>query len=272
MPKVSICIPAYNSAKYIGRTIESILSQTFDDFELIIVDDVSSDNTCEVITSFKDERIRFFKNEKNQGLVGNWNVCMNYATGEYIHYLCGDDVIYPECIAKKVKILDENDNVALVFSASHIINENDKIIFSRRYYKKDRQFNGKSFLKKSFRTKNIYGEPSNVLFRKNLIERAGLFESSLCYSPDWEYWMRLSLYGDVSYIDDYLMSFRISDTSETGKLLTSRKSELKADDQNFCTLVKNNPEMNITDLDVCMHKVAITLRSWAKLVFMFLKH
>ena len=93
-PKISVCIPTYNYAHYISFAVESILSQQFTDFELIIVDDCSKDNTEEIVSRFLcDKRVSFEKNERNLGLVANWNKCLSKAKGEYIKFVFADDML-----------------------------------------------------------------------------------------------------------------------------------------------------------------------------------
>src|SRR5688572_129331 len=111
-PRVSILIPTYNYAHVLGEAVESALSQTFEDFELIIVDDQSKDNTDEVVQKYlSDPRVQYYKNEKNLGLVGNFNKCLEYANGEYIKYLLADDRLHPQNLEKFVAVLDLYPNV-----------------------------------------------------------------------------------------------------------------------------------------------------------------
>jgi len=91
-PKISICIPAYRGKRFIGAAIESVLSQTEKDFELVIVDDCSPDETAAVVASYADERIRFIRNTTTLGPEGNWNRCLNEALGRYIKLLPQDDL------------------------------------------------------------------------------------------------------------------------------------------------------------------------------------
>ena len=110
-PLVSICIPAYNNAAYIKDTIDSILSQTYKNLELVIVDDKSKDDTVAVIKSIPDERIRLYENEKNLGMSGNWNHCLELCKGEYIKLICADDMLAPDAIEKEARALTEHPDV-----------------------------------------------------------------------------------------------------------------------------------------------------------------
>ena len=102
MSKVSICIPVYNGSAYLDTCIESAIKQTYSDFEIIIVDDQSTDNSLSVIKKWQEkyDKIRLYINEKNQGLTGNWNTCMNHASGEWIKFLFQDDYLKEDCLEK----------------------------------------------------------------------------------------------------------------------------------------------------------------------------
>src|SRR5689334_17359944 len=107
LPKISVLIPTYNYAHYLDETIQSVLNQSFKDFELIIVDNHSTDNTEEVVSKYlADERVSYHKNEKNLGLVGNWNMCLTYPKAEYIKFICADDMIHPEMLDKFYAVME----------------------------------------------------------------------------------------------------------------------------------------------------------------------
>ena len=105
---VSIIMPSYNTAKFIGQSIESVLNQTYQDFELIIVDDCSTDNTDEVVSAFTDERIRYFKNEKNSGAAVSRNKALREATGKWIAFLDSDDLWEKNKLERQIAFMSEN--------------------------------------------------------------------------------------------------------------------------------------------------------------------
>ena len=114
MPKLSVIMPAYNAEKYIGEAIESILNQTFTDFEFIIIDDGSSDHTADIIKGFHDERIRFIQNEKNSGVANTLNKGLELSQGEYIARMDADDISLPARFEKQVAFMEANPDVAVV--------------------------------------------------------------------------------------------------------------------------------------------------------------
>lgn len=126
MPEVSVIMGVFNSAKKVGVAIESILNQTFTDFEFIICDDASTDNTYETIKEYagKDKRIKLLKNEKNLGLAGTLNICLESARGKYIARMDDDDFSHPQRFEKQIKFLDENPEYAIVGTSKNYFDEN----------------------------------------------------------------------------------------------------------------------------------------------------
>lgn len=123
MPKVSVIMPAYNAEKYIGQAIGSILGQTFEDLEFIILNDCSKDKTEEIILSYSDERIVYVKNEKNLGVAGTLNRGLGLAKGEYIARMDADDISLPERLERQAAFLDENPAVAACGSNAVLFGE-----------------------------------------------------------------------------------------------------------------------------------------------------
>lgn len=165
-PLVSILIPSYNAEKTIFDCIESTINQTYKNIEIIVVDDCSIDNTVNIINKIDNKKIKLIVNNHNLGMSRNWNECLKYANGEYIQFLHGDDILEPQCIEYKINQIIKDENINLVFSQTKIINENAQQLMIRKHYAKTIVFDGYKLAKKSFRTSNVYGEPSNVLFRK----------------------------------------------------------------------------------------------------------
>lgn len=127
-PLVSVCIPAYNSAETIRETVASVLSQTYGNLELIIVDDQSKDTTWEVIKELadQDERIKIYLNQQNLGMAGNWNRCLELCSGEYIKLLCADDLIHETLIEREVALMEEYPQALLVQTDTRFIDINGK--------------------------------------------------------------------------------------------------------------------------------------------------
>lgn len=265
-PTVSVCIPTYNGDKHIQKAIESVIEQSFTDFELLIIDDASTDETRSIVRSFKDMRIRSLENEKTLGMANNWNRCLDNAKGNYIQILCQDDCLAKDCLQKKIEAFAFDKEISLVFGSSFIINNNGKILMKRQPFRLDKLFEGRDIAHKSFVQKNIYGEPSNVMFKREISKKAGLFDHRLCYSLDWDYWIRLSLLGKAYYINDYLMCFRISNTSATSNLMKT-KAKLTQDDRQFIKNCMQNEKMKLSTTDILLHKTNVALRLLARELF-----
>lgn len=264
--EVSICIPVYNAENYIKETVQSILKQTFENFELIIFDNNSTDNTVNIIKTFKDKRIKLYQNDTNLGMVKNWNECLKKITGKYIHFVCSDDILYQDCIKEKIDLIKQHSDVVMVVSNTDIINSDGKKIFTRKFCKKTKILSGETIAKKSFRTRNLFGEPSNVLFKNLKKENIGDFNEKLSYTPDWEYWLRLTKYGNVAFISKALTQYRVLPTSGTAYLLSKTKI-MRADDRILIASMKKAYGSKITKLDIFSHKLVGTLRLYAKWIF-----
>lgn len=212
-PKVSVCIPVYNGSEYIAKTIRSILSQTFENFQIIVCDNCSEDDTEEIVRSFDDSRINFVRNEKNLGLVGNANRCIDLADGEYIHIIHHDDLMMPKNLEKKVRILDENPGVGLVYSDVMPIDQDgiplDIVMFretKRNYIEDGRKVFERYVLKMNVGASFFIG---SVLVRRECYLRLGGFNPQLPYNNDNEMWLRILLFYDAGCIGEPLVKYRI---------------------------------------------------------------
>jgi glycosyltransferase involved in cell wall biosynthesis len=271
LPLVSICIPVYNGESFIYKTLNSAVNQTYKNLEIIIFDNCSTDKTTEIIKTFKDSRIMYHINNINCGAKNNFNKCIESANGEFILLLMADDLIKPNAIEKQVDALLNNPDVSLCISATNVINEFDDIIMKRQLCKKSLKIDGKKIAKKSvMRGRNIYGEPSCVLFRKDKSRQVGYFENvgPLYYSTDLDYWLRLSYIGDVYFINEFLSEFRVSSTSATNALFYKKFKILLNDWKN---LLKKHSELNIlklNKLDILISKTSLRITLFLKLVFL----
>src|SRR5436190_19138080 len=127
-PLVSVIIPSYNHEKFVKECIESVLNQTFQDFEIIITDDSSTDRTVEIIKSFKDPRIKLFVHSQNRGACVATNNCIRHSKGRYIAMLSSDDAWYPEKLTIQVRYMEDHPNIAAVFGKVDWIDENGNFI------------------------------------------------------------------------------------------------------------------------------------------------
>jgi glycosyltransferase involved in cell wall biosynthesis len=218
---VSICIPAYNNEAYIKETIHSVLNQTYTNFELIVVDDCSTDNTWAIIKEFTDKRLRTFKNDKNLGMHGNWQKALSLASGVYIKLLCGDDLIYPECILLQVKSFEDptNSDVAMVSCKRQIITSKGEPVGGSFYKLFPGKYSGSQAMRYStiFGT-NLIGEPMSVLFRASVFKTNNIQLGSNNYLIDLDLYSKILKHGKILVLKNVLAAFRIYSTSMSGSL------------------------------------------------------
>ncbi|WP_426350476.1 glycosyltransferase [Alloiococcus sp. CFN-8] len=267
LPLVSICIPTYNSANFLERTLDSVLKQSYKNLEIVIVDDCSQDNTVEIVKKYTDPRVRLYINDKNKGLTGNWNRSVEEASGEYIKLLCADDIIYEHCVEKEVEAFKDNPIVSMVVSNTHIVNSQDKITLKQKKLSREGVYSGKTLAKKSIRFKNYYGAPCSTLFKKELFQRIGGFDNALKLIPDFDLWLRLSYEGDIYFIDEYLSAFRVHSVSNTNKLMNGGKDTYA---EEHILMVKKHMDYNkipLSSLDLWIHKLSRKIRSFMLAVF-----
>lgn len=256
-PLVSICIPAYNNAGYIKDTIMSVLEQTYQNIELIVVDDHSSDNTLEVLESIEDERLKIYKNEKNLGMVGNWNRCLELATGEYVKLICADDMIAKDAIEKEARAMRKHPTVNLVESDTRLVDINGKKTGQFRRYPKKGIVDGKKLAKISIMIQNFYGAPVNNLMRRSAFEKTGGFDTTFTYILDFDMWLRLSCTGDVYIIHEQLNSFRIRNDSNTGVLIGEKQDVYNAEHRKLLEKHAKAGVLRITAFDI---KISMMIR------------
>ena len=214
-PKVSVLIPTYNYAHFLDETIQSVLDQTFIDFELVIVDNCSTDNTDEVVKKYlADTRVSFYRNETNIGLVGNWNKCLDYAKGEYIKYLCADDKFRPELLEKFVAIMDQNPGVSIM--SSYV--ESFGLISCCRISAFKGKISGEqareSLLSPGVR--NWLFAPTAVMFRRAGL-KVGKFNPELLSLTDLEFYLRQLTLGDCYIIPETLSFIRTHTGMQTSQ-------------------------------------------------------
>lgn len=187
-PKVSVIIPAYNISKYILDALVSVQEQTFKDFEVLIIDDGSSDETPSIAEDFckYDRRFSLFQ-KSNGGLSSARNYGIHRARGQYIALLDGDDIYNKEKLKNHVSCLDSHPDVGVVYSASKAISEDGRPTFFT--------LSGKPIYPDIFTAllcKNFVGHGSNGIFRRSIIDDIGEFDESLPSSEDLDFWLRIA--------------------------------------------------------------------------------
>ncbi|WP_069385656.1 glycosyltransferase family 2 protein [Cellulosimicrobium cellulans] len=227
-PRVSVVVPAYNNAAYIEKTIDSILAQTFEDFELVVSDHSSTDGTWDVLQRYRDEpRTRLVRTEAGGGARRNWNRVSQLARGELVKLVCGDDLLAPTCLERQVRAFDEGgSDVVLVASQRDIVDARGKpFIRARGLARLDGVVDGKRALRETVRAGgNIFGEPACVLMRRDALERAGWWQD-LRYFIDAGSYAHVLVQGDMVAVRESLAAFRVSASQWSVRLARQQAQE-----------------------------------------------
>ncbi|MBQ1207610.1 MAG: glycosyltransferase family 2 protein [Lachnospiraceae bacterium] len=227
VPQVSVCIPAYNNEAYILDTINAVLAQTFTDFELVVIDDCSKDKTAAVVEGVKDPRVRLVRNEKNLGMAGNWNRCIEEAGAPFVKVLCADDILYPTSLEREMSALAENPDINLVSSDTALIDLEGRQVGAFKRFPVNGRMNGRRLARISLLFNNFFGAPCNNMFRREAALAVGGFDKNFPYILDFDLWLRLACTGDVYIIHETLNGFRLRNDSNTGEVMgTGEKGDV----------------------------------------------
>ncbi len=202
MPKISVLMPAYNSDKFIAEAIESILNQTFNDFECIIINDGSTDNTADIVKKYakQDKRIKFINNKKNQGLIAVLNQGLDLCRGEYIARMDSDDISRPERFAKQVTYLDTHPDVAVVGGWHKEFGKATRTNV-RRYPENIAVLD---FV--------IYGSPmshpTSMIRTSILREHKIYYDKRYIHAEDYDFWYQISKHAQLHNLQEILLDYR----------------------------------------------------------------
>lgn len=222
MVKVSVCIPTYNAARYLPEAIESVLQQDFDDYELVICDDVSTDQTPEICRGYHDPRVRYIRYEESGRQAGNFNRCLQEARGEYVTLLHADDWLLPGFLRDRVKRLDDDPGLGFVFGAVQIADAESNITSMNGRWADDHDFRPMELLDHL-----LFGcivSPPSMMVRKAIATKAGPFRTDLTWGHDWEWAIRLAEAGGAYYASTPGSVYRVHDESGTAEQLNAAKN------------------------------------------------
>ena len=211
VPAVSVVLPAYNCEKYIAEAIESVLQQTFTDFEFIIINDGSSDETESIILSFIDPRIVYLKNESNSGLIFTLNKGVEIAGGSYIARMDADDICLLTRLEKQKKHLDEHLETSMEATTISFIDENEN---DKGSWPLDRRIISYNSIRNKMPFENCLAHPS-IMIRTNVLKELK-YDPRQANIEDYDLWLRLLSRGHIiSKIDEPLLLYRIHNESVT---------------------------------------------------------
>lgn len=202
-PLISVVLPVYNAGNYLKEAIASILKQNYLNYEFIIINDGSTDNSEEVILSFNDNRIKYVYQE-NKGLGGTLNVGLSLCVGKYIARQDQDDISYPDRFKKQVEFLEKNPKIALLGTHAKIVTENATKISYHRH----------AASPANLKFDLLFDNPfvhSSVMFRKSAIEANGFYNEDRNLYEDYDLWSRLSYSNEVANLSEVLVEYRHHD-------------------------------------------------------------
>ncbi len=235
--KISICIPTYNGEAYLCECLDSCISQDFNDYEILVVDDCSSDKTLEICERYQRQhaKIKVHQNKENLGLVGNWNKCIELANGEWIKFVFQDDYLSKDCLTQFLKRVTSHSQL-LVSRRSFILPEYTSSELKKYYTDEVRTFDNLNYIQTNgwidakeiarLAVENIclnfIAEPSLALFKKEIVKEIGPFNSDFAQICDLDFFQRLGSSFGLVYIPEKLCHFRIHASSTTSANLGAK--------------------------------------------------
>jgi glycosyltransferase involved in cell wall biosynthesis len=207
---VSVIVPAYNSEKHIKETMQSVLAQTYCDFELLIIDDGSTDGTADVVRSFKDGRIKYL-HFQNGGPAVAKNRGIKHSSGEYLAFLDSDDTWHLEKLEKQVCLMRSDPRIGMIFCNISIMSAQGELL-GQKTFKKEQTLGLEHILRSCFIT-----TPSSVMLRRNCLEAVGGFDEEL-WCSDWELYVRIYRRYLVDYVNEALVNYRSSNQGLSGRV------------------------------------------------------
>lgn len=202
MAKVSVLMPVFNAEKFLAQAIDSVLSQTFDDFEFLILDDGSTDSSVSIVNSYQDQRIKFYKNPENLGISRTLNRGIQLATTPLIARMDSDDICHPDRLAKQFAYMESQPDCGMVSCLVRVVDEDLNFVrtddFKSEYF-----YYNLTFI--------CWIYHPTVMFRKNVVEEVGMYQAT--YSEDFELFWQISRNYKIHNLPEILLDYRISSQS-----------------------------------------------------------
>lgn len=205
-PCVSIVLPTYNQAGYLPKALESIFAQSWQDFELIVVNDGSTDETAQVLEAYRQQVDFTLIHQENQKLPNALNTGFRLARGRYLTWTSSDNLMMPQMLASLVSALESHPNVGMVYADWAVIDEQDRLLGTVHTFDHDRHL--------LMRTNYIN---ACFLYRRACQERVGLYNPDYLHAEDWEYWWRIALAFELLHVPEVLYAYRVHGDSLTAK-------------------------------------------------------
>jgi len=210
MARISVVIPTYNRPALLRNSINSVLSQTYRDFELIVIDDCSSDNTPGVLEDFRDERLKVIRNSSNKGIAAVRNIGVTSSQGKYIAFLDDDDEWLPDKLEKQLKIMENGpESLGCVYSGRLTIGPDGREVVSTSIPRYRNKVLNELLLENFITT-------STVLIKISCFDKAGIFDEEIPYGEDYDMWIRIAEDFEYDFAPEPLTKYRVHPSSITG--------------------------------------------------------
>jgi glycosyltransferase involved in cell wall biosynthesis len=243
-PRVSVCIPSYNAARFLPAAIDSVLAQSFTDFELIVADDASTDDTPKICERYRDRRFHAVRSHERLGQAGNWNRCIALARAEYVSLLHADDQLAPGYLQRAVAALDANDDAALVHCTVQNIDEGGNPLELHTLFGQDTVDRNDVTLRHLLLDGCVIN-PAGVTVRRRAYETVGPFPE-ITWANDWHMWIRIAIRWPVAYLAEPLALYRKHEHSLTSANMASGRNardETWAADDLFDLIERTRPDL-----------------------------
>ena len=252
-PSVSVCIPVYNGQAFLAETLRSVLDQTYRDFELVVLDNASTDATGRIARSFGDPRVRVETNPTTIPQPDNWREAVRRCRAPLIKLVCADDLLHPRCLEYQVGPMEADPGLAVVAARRHMIDERSRVLVPRR------GLGGMTGVRSSVEVArrvvrngaNPIGEPGGVLFRREHYYAAGGWRPERRWVMDLDLWMRLLQYGEFLGLPETLAAFRVGRTSLSAENEASIYEQQKA----FIEELGASPHLQVRGIDLAIGRL-----------------
>ena len=253
IPSVSVCIPVYNGEQFLDETIHSVLDQTYRDYELVILDNASTDQSGDIARSSSDPRIRVERNRHTLPQAENWNRVVELARGSLIKLVCADDLLHPRCLELQVPPMEADPGLAVVAARRHMIDEQSRVLVPRR------GLNGLVGVRTGVEVArrvvrsgaNPIGESNNVLFRRDDFFTVGGWKTDRPNIMDLDLWLRLLQLGDFLGLPETLAAFRIV----RGSISSNSDQKLYDQQRMLIEELGNSPYFQVRGVDLAVGRM-----------------
>ena len=254
LPHVSVCIPVYNGAVYLAETMRSVLDQTYRDFELVVLDNASTDATGRIARSFDDPRVRVETNPATLPQPENWAAAVPLCRAPLVKVLCADDLLHPRCLEYQVGPMEADPGLAVVAARRHMIDEHSRVLVPRR------GLGGLTGVRSSVEVArrvvrdggNPIGEVGGVLFRRDHYAAVGGWRARWRWVMDLDLWIRLLQHGEFLGLPETLAAFRIG----RGSLTAENDAAISAEQREYLAELGATPHLQVRRVDLAVGRVA----------------